>query len=107
MRSISACAESHVSPFLLTAKLQVVPILPRRSETCIFLSEIRRTSFHSRSNSMARVRLKVAPQEAEEAPQWEAFWEEHAQSALKGQMEGNDETGIAGTKSLGMSLRQG
>jgi hypothetical protein len=56
---------------------------------------------------MARVRLKVAPQEAEEAPQWEAFWEEHAQSALKGQMEGNDETGIAGTKSLGMSLRQG
>ena len=83
------------------------PKLPRRLETCIFLSEIRRTSFHSRSNSMARVRLKVAPQEAEEAPQWEAFWEEHAQSALKGQMEGNDETGIAGTKSLGMSLRQG
>jgi hypothetical protein len=56
---------------------------------------------------MARVRLKVAPQEAEEAPQWEAFWEEHARSALKAQMEGNDETGLAGTKSLGMFLSQG
>lgn len=48
------------------------------------------------------MRLKVAPREAEEAPQWEAFWKEHARSAsLKTQLECKHGTGMAGNQVAG------